>query len=200
VRNELAQASAADKGKIALLDKQLADVQAQLQNPEAALENYKQKLAAAYKAFDDLKLEVLPEQIKQAQAALTKGQTYEAEKLFTQELAQGKENAAEAAYQLGQFAESRIDYASAYRYYKEAAALQTDNALYLNDAGTIANTLGYYPEAETLYQRSLSIWEKALGKDHPDTKIVRENLKKLQTRLKGGVSSTCKSHTTKQPG
>jgi seryl-tRNA synthetase len=83
VRAELSQANAADKDKIALLEKQLAEIQAKLKNPESALEWWKAKLAQAYKAFDDLKREVLPEQIKQAQEALAKGETADAEKLFS---------------------------------------------------------------------------------------------------------------------
>ena len=94
------------------------------------MEDYKAKLAIAYKVFDDLKNEVLPEQehIKQAQETLTQGETTAAEKLFMQ-LAQGKENAVEAAYQLGQLAESRIDYQTAERYYRKALELQPDNPL-----------------------------------------------------------------------
>jgi hypothetical protein len=69
VRAELSEANAADKYKFALLERQLTEIQAKRKNPESALEEYKAKLAQAYKAFDDLKREVLPEQIKQAQEA-----------------------------------------------------------------------------------------------------------------------------------
>jgi seryl-tRNA synthetase len=89
VRAELGQVSAADKSRIALLEKQLTEIQAKLKNPEGALEEYKAKLAEAYKAFDDLKREVLPEQIKQARDALTKGETAIAEELFRQVLSRG---------------------------------------------------------------------------------------------------------------
>ena len=99
VRAELSEANAADKYKFALLERQLTEIQAKRKNPESALEEYKAKLAQAYKAFDDLKREVLPEQIKQAQEALAKGETANAEKLFSQVLTRGTENAAEAAFQ-----------------------------------------------------------------------------------------------------
>ena len=41
-----------------------------------------------------------------------------------------------------------------------------------------ANTAGEgrYAEAEPLYQRSLAIWEKALGRDHPDVAVSLNNL------------------------
>jgi tetratricopeptide (TPR) repeat protein len=165
-RAELAQASAEDKDKIALLEKELTDVQAKLKNPEAALEEYKNKLVQAYQALDDLKQEIPLNQLEQAQQALAKGQSGDAEKLFQKVLSQGKEKAAEAAYQLAQLAYGRIDYAAAYQYFKEAADLQPDNPLYLNQAGIIAYTVGRYSEAEPLYQRSLAIREKTLGPDH----------------------------------
>jgi hypothetical protein len=50
-RAELREASAADKDKIALLEKQLAEIQDQLKNPASAFEDYKAKLAQAYKAI-----------------------------------------------------------------------------------------------------------------------------------------------------
>jgi hypothetical protein len=48
IRSELVQANAADKEKRALLEKQLSDIQAKLANSDAALQNYKSKLAQAY--------------------------------------------------------------------------------------------------------------------------------------------------------
>jgi tetratricopeptide (TPR) repeat protein len=159
VRAELSEANAADKSKIALLETQLTAIQAKLKNLESALEEYKAKLAQAYKAFDDLKREVLPEQIKQAQEALTRGETANAKKLFSQVLTQGTENAAEAAFQLSQLAYGRVDYQTAYRYLEQAVDLQPNNPNYLNAAGLIAYAMGQYSEAEPLYQRSLAIRE-----------------------------------------
>jgi Flp pilus assembly protein TadD len=158
-RAELAQASAADKDKIGLLEKELTDVQAKLKNPEAALKEYKNKLAQAYRALDDLKQEIPLNQLEQAQQALAKGQSGDAEKLFQKVRSQGKEKAAEAAYQLAQLAYGRIDYAAAYQYFKEAAELQPDNPLYLNQAGLIAHTVGRYSEAEPLSQRARHLGE-----------------------------------------
>jgi tetratricopeptide (TPR) repeat protein len=178
-RAELAQANAADKDKIALLEKELTDVQAQLKNPEAALEEYKNKLAHASQALDDLKQQIPHEQIKQAQQDLAKGQSGDAEELFKKVLSQGQEKAAESAYQLAQLAYGRIDYAAAYQYFKEAADLQPDNSLYLNEAADIAFTVGRYREAEPLLQRSLAIREKALGPDHPDVAQSLNNLAQL---------------------
>jgi hypothetical protein len=108
-RTELAQASITDKNKIALLEKEQSEVQAKLKNPEAALEEYKNKLVQAYRALDDLKQEIPLNQLEQAQQALTKGQSSDAEVLFQKVRSQGKEKAAEADYQLKQLADDRKD-------------------------------------------------------------------------------------------
>jgi len=181
IRHELAQASAADKEKIALLEKQLADTQAKLENPQAALEDYKNKLAQARQALDDLQGEFSAEQLEQARQGLTKGDVSKAEMLFRQVLlvSESKEKTAESAYQLGQLATGRIDYRSAYQYHKQAAELQPDNPLYLNAAGEIAYTVGRYSEAEPLLQRALAIREKALGPEHPDVAASLNNLAAL---------------------
>jgi tetratricopeptide (TPR) repeat protein len=176
IRAELAQASAADKDRIALLEKELIDVEEKLKNPQVALEEYKNKLAIAYQALDDLRQQIPINQIKKAQNDLEKGQSGNAEKLFQKVRLQGKEHAAEAAYQLAQLTYGRIDYAAAYQYSQEAAHLQPDKPHYLNDAGLIAVALGHYHEAEPLYQRSLAIREKAFGPDHPDVATSLNNL------------------------
>ncbi|SEP42902.1 tetratricopeptide repeat protein [Nitrosovibrio sp. Nv6] len=179
VRSELRQASVADKEAIALLEKKLAYIQSELMNPESALADHKAKLAEASRAFDNFNREILSEQIKPAQDALTKGDTAYAEKLFIQIRRQGMGNAAEAAYQLGQLAISRIDYESANRHYRQAANLQPDNPLYLNAAGLIAHTMGHYARAEPLFHQALAIREKTLGPDHPDVASSLHNLAEL---------------------
>ncbi len=173
IRGELAQANAAGNEKRPLLEKQLSDIQAKLGNSEAALEDYKSKLAQAYQALDALKKEVLPDPLEQARLALQKGETSDAEALFQKVLSGGKEK---AAYQLGQLAEERIDYRSAYQYYKQAAELQPDNPLYLNAAGKIDHAVGRYSEAEPLYRRALSIAEKTLRPEHPNVAQSFNNL------------------------
>lgn len=97
ILNELAQTNASERERKILLEKELAGVQAKSKNPEAALEEYKNKLAQAYRALDDLKQEIPLNQLEQAQQSLTKGQSGDAEKLFQKVRSQGKEKAAEAA-------------------------------------------------------------------------------------------------------
>ena len=38
---------------------------------------------------------------------------------------------------------------------------------------------GLYAQAESIYQRALAIWEKALGADHPDMARSLENIAAL---------------------
>lgn len=64
----------------------------------------------------------------------------------------------------------------------------TNNALQREDkqASTLALNLGYYLDmngdyaaAHPLYERALAIYEQTLGSEHPNTKIVRDNLASL---------------------
>ncbi|MDD5036335.1 MAG: tetratricopeptide repeat protein [Methylococcaceae bacterium] len=181
---EIRRERTADKERIAVLEKQLAVIKAQRKNPESALAEYKAKFAEAYRAVDDFKGVIPPEQIQQAQAALAKGESAAAEKLFAEALKRGQENAAEAAYHLGELAYNRIDYAAADDYYRQAVALQPNNPIYLNAAGFIADTIGHYSQAEPLYRRSLAIFEKVLGPDHPYVAKSLNNLAELY-RMQG---------------
>src|SRR5713101_1885368 len=53
--------------------------------------------------------------------------------------------------------------------FEEAARLLNKTAFYMDDRAQ-------YGEAESLYQRSLAIWEKALGPEHPDVAASLNNL------------------------
>jgi tetratricopeptide (TPR) repeat protein len=41
------------------------------------------------------------------------------------------------------------------------------------------HTQGQYAQAEPLFKRSLAIWEKALGPDHPNVSLSLENIAEL---------------------
>jgi len=45
----------------------------------------------------------------------------------------------------------------------------------LNNLAALYNSQGRYPEAEPLYLQALAIAEQALGENHPNTIIFREN-------------------------
>ena len=179
LREEFAATSKSDKARLALLETQLAAAQAQAKSPEQSLQKYKEVLASASQSLERVKPAAPSSELDNARQALARGETAQAERLFEQVLGQDKERAAEAAYQLGQLAESRIDYATAAKYFAEAVKLQPENPQYLNAAGVMAYTLGRYGEAEPLYQQSLAIWKKALGPDHPDVATSLNNLAAL---------------------
>jgi hypothetical protein len=56
----------------------------------------------------------------------------------------------------------------------------------LNRAGFYLGQRARYTEAEPLLQRALGILEKALGPDHPHTRMCRDNLDELRRRMRGG--------------
>ncbi len=72
--------------------------------------------------------------------------------------------------------------AEPYPYYEQAVALAPDESLYLNDLGILLNTLGEYDKAIDFYTKALNIFETRLGKDHPNTKTVRENIETLNKK------------------
>lgn len=150
--------------------------------------------------------------LQQAERALEQGQFDEVEKLINdakntdleaaktlQETAHKRLfAAATAAAQNGNIQMTQIHYLKAAGYFQEAASLIPDTfskelADYLNAEGCALYEAGKYEQAEPLYSRSLAIYEKALGKDHPNTKIVRDNLQILQARLKEQRQGTEKS-------
>ncbi|MGH8546347.1 MAG: tetratricopeptide repeat protein [Gammaproteobacteria bacterium] len=161
LREEFAKTSAAEKDRLALLEKELAAATAKRENPEESLADFKAKLAEASQALAKFKGDLPEDQLKQAQEALAKGNTPTAEALFGKALEQNKAQAAEAAYQLGQLAYERVDYAKAYAYYQEAAKLEPDNPTYLNMAGRLAYEVGRYAEARPFLEEALAIREQA---------------------------------------
>ncbi len=183
LREEFTKTSAADKERLALLEKQLAAATAKRENPEASLADFKVKLAEASQALAKFKGELPEDQLKQAQEALAKGDTAAAEEAFAKVLEQGKaqaaasnEKAAEAAYQLGELAYEHIDYKKAYAYYQEAAKLEPDDPTYLNMVGTLAHEVGRYAEARPFLEEALAIREDALGREHPHVAQSLNNL------------------------
>ncbi|MCA1850495.1 MAG: hypothetical protein LC672_05475, partial [Acidobacteria bacterium] len=156
LRQEFAQLTTSDTQRQGVLEKELAAVQGKLNNLQAAYEEQKARLAQAQRALDDFKRDFPPDEVVRAKEALAHNDTAGAEKLFTQALKTGSEKAAEAAHQLGELANNRIELERAYSYFQKAAELAPDNPEYLNKAAVISHTLGHYGVAEPLYERSLT--------------------------------------------
>ena len=53
----------------------------------------------------------------------------------------------------------------------------------LNNLAALYDAQGKYTEAEPLYQRSLAIWENALGPEHPNVAMSRQNYAGLRRSM-----------------
>jgi tetratricopeptide (TPR) repeat protein len=53
----------------------------------------------------------------------------------------------------------------------------------LNNLAGLYRAQGEYGKAAPLLERALAIFEKALGKDHPNTKVIAANLAELRKKL-----------------
>ncbi|RTZ63721.1 MAG: hypothetical protein DSZ29_06550, partial [Aquificaceae bacterium] len=190
-----------------LLAIELKAVQEKLVNVEASYKEEKKKRESADKALQQFKDQLPKAQIEKARSSLQQGDTQVAEKAFDDIVKKGSGAIALAAFQSGQLAKNRVDYAKAMKQYKKAVVLEENNPEYLLVAGQMARTTadyiqaqewleqllkirkteskksidltdaqnelaniyrfqGKYEAAEPLYKRSLTIKEKALGKDH----------------------------------
>jgi tetratricopeptide (TPR) repeat protein len=81
-----------------------------------------------------------------------------------------------AAYQRGDYRSAAASFAAAL---KEAEAFGESHqrfATTINNLAVMYMHQGRYAEAEPLYRRTLSIYEKALGPDHPDLGTTLNNL------------------------
>ena len=111
---------------------------------------------------------ILPSQIAQAKKAIQEGKPELAESLLEEVVASASQKAAEASYQLGLLAKDRIDFEAAWQAFTRAVQLASDNSLYLNEAGFMAQTLGHYDQAVKYYEKSLAITLKIYGPERPE--------------------------------
>lgn len=173
---EFAKERQADRERITALELKIQKASADLESLEEATARYNATLASAGKSLQEIAPDVPESVLGQARELLFKGDTAKAEQLFEKALGADTKRAAEAAFQLGELALSRIDYISARKYYLEAARLQPENAEYVNKAGKINHEMGRYSEALAFYQKALGIREKSLGPNHPDVGVSLNNL------------------------
>ncbi|WP_417910972.1 tetratricopeptide repeat protein [Candidatus Electronema sp. PJ] len=129
----------------------------------------------AEKSLDDFKGQLSVARIAEAKKSLTQGDAKAAEQVFDEVVDKDGKQVALAAYQSGQLAEGRVDYAKAMRQYKKAVALEENNPDYLLTAGAIARTLGNYAQAQEWLERLLKMRE-AEGKDGLDLALAQHEL------------------------
>lgn len=173
VRKELSRVNAEDKQRVAILEKELVDALQKSQNLEASLKEHQTKLTLATQNLDRFRLSVPNVELDRAKQSLTRGDTSTAEELLSRTYAASTEQAAEAAFQLGDLAHERIDYAKAHDYYADAVRLRPENSHYLTKLGEILYELGRHSQALPWLKEALAIRRKVFGPMHLK---VAENL------------------------
>ena len=163
----------------AVLGKQLRVMVQQLANLK---ESHPKRVSYLQKSIVDLgKLKgELPEEVLAAtKAALAQGDTSKEDALFREIEKKADapiKQAAEAAYQRGLIAESRIDYRTAHAKFRRATQLQPDNTNYYANAGTIARTLGLYDEAIESHEKALGLYRSGEGDQSVNVAMQWNNL------------------------
>lgn len=175
IREALERLTVDNLEKRKILEKELAATRERLSNLEVAFEDQKVKLAEASEALQDFRKDFAPEQFRQAQQALNKGDLSIAKNLFQNVLEYGKKNAAKAAYFLGILEETNIEFSAAQKHLSEAASLEPQNAIYQDAAGRIAYILGDYGKAETLFAKAIAAPERGSEQTKQSHKAIYNN-------------------------
>lgn len=154
--------------------------------------NWIQKYKALYRQLNS-QTDVIA---KQVYVLLDDGKLEDAEKLLNQSLA-SKSNftkeAAANAFSLAHIKILQLNYLAAKNYFQQATKLDPENPVYLDNLAHHLYTLAEYKLTEYLYHRSLAIWGKSLGKNHPNIAIDLINVAELCTKT---YNYTCTLATT----
>jgi len=146
-----------EREKHAQLEIELSSVTDRLLNLQKSFAEEQKRREKVLVALDELKGEQPSVQIDKAKQQLIAGNPVVAEELFDNIIEIGSPLLALAYYQSGQLAESRVDYFKAIKQYRKAVNLEPDNSDYLLAAGTLARTLGLYPESLPWLQKLVSV-------------------------------------------
>ncbi len=142
------------------LEIELKAVGEKLNNLQQSFEEETKRRKEAVRALEKLEGTLPEAKIKEARKNLQSGDAKIAEELFDEVDEEGAVLVALAAYQSGQLAEGRIDYAKAMKKYRRAVALENSNPDYLLAAGIMARTLGEYKEAQPWLEKLLQLRQK----------------------------------------
>ena len=129
----------ADAKERLLIEKMLKGVQEQLTDLKKAYEEELERRKNVEEALAKTRGQFTNEQIKQVKIKLEHGQTKAAKEIFRVAAKKKDGTGALASYQLGQIAESELDYAEAMRQYNKAVALEKDNPEYQSSAKKMVN-------------------------------------------------------------
>ncbi len=167
-----------------LLEIEINALNEKLANTEKTLKEEKQLREETLQTIKQLKTEIPSKQLEKVQKTLQeKGDIKLAEQAFDYIVKQGSGPVAQAAFQSGKIAESRVDYAKAMAQYTIAVTLDKNNPDYLLKAGTMARTIGNYNSAQKWLEQLLSIREKGGEKKGGEEKEKNINLAMAQNEM-----------------
>jgi tetratricopeptide (TPR) repeat protein len=144
-----------------------------LQSEEIRKQQAKEKEAleqqlSLQKEKDNLKAKALEE--------VKKGNYAEAETYLKESAKEKISDVASTFFELAKIKKLQLQYAKAFDYYELAVKINPADSLYLNEAGIMADDLGYYDKAIGYYQNSLTIVLQETSEEHPDIAIRYNNL------------------------
>ena len=93
------------------------------------------------------------------------------------------------AYQAGRYAEAEKLFTFALKAAEESGVQDQRLATSLNNLALVYKAQAKYDQAEPLYKRSLAIYEKALGPDHPHVTASLENYGTMLKAVKRDVEA-----------
>jgi len=146
---------------------------ADLPGTHREIEDRLRNIYAALNNFKDLSE---PDQLSRARMALKRGATGKAAALLKRAQTLGNQQVAEAAFLLGQLAETDFNYFTATQYYQLAAELQPSKLTYLKAAAELSYAFEEFHETGHLLEQVLKIQEKLLGPEHLDLAQTLNNL------------------------
>ena len=146
---------------------------ADLPGTHREIEDRLRNIYAALNNFKDLSE---PDQLSRARMALKRGATGKAAALLKRAQTLGNQQLAEAAFLLGQLAETDFNYFTATQYYQLAAELQPSKLTYLKAAAELSYAFEEFHETGHLLEQVLKIQEKLLGPEHLDLAQTLNNL------------------------
>ena len=176
VSTKLKQAHTKDRQ---VLETELQVIQAKLQNSSTNYEEHVASLKDRIAQLESLRGQLSDEVLDEAKNALAQGDNKKADQLFKQIEEQADsviKVAAEAAFQRCLIAESDIHYLKALKHCEKAVRLAPDNSLYLNQTGTINDTLANFKKSSAYYEQALASDLKTFGEEHPAVAVDRNNL------------------------
>lgn len=153
--------------EIAAIRKELAQSEA-LRHQQAADKAALEQQLATQKENDHLKAQALE--------AVEKGDYATAENLLQESAKDSIAETASTFYELAKVKELQLKYREAYEYYELAAKIEPNNSEYLNEAGVMANQLGYVDKAIAYYEKSLPLTIIEYGERHLEIATLYNNL------------------------